>query len=1433
MCSRLSLPLTLWRMIEHPYIPHSTPVHPALYTRASGLIPYRLYLLQLNLPNFSLQTQIPFPPPPNHSPTMAARLVLHHVTRLCLRGVARRLVAVRPLLLIPATPRSPSRPFATFSGKTPHEIDLITLRRRVDRLDLDHPDLDALFRTTLDASASLNGLYDPSLVEDALVSISMRSGPESVSGSQSRSLSMTEFVTRFNVELATLTDFIRTSYSIRRISQLNPVETSNVLFIFKDLYSKGKLLAIDPNNLSSYDDMVASFWSLLEHSEDRARVPRMVGSLLDSSKLTYVDLYSLGIGNFLSELRVLATEFDFSTLSTVDPVVSKISALVLEFSKYLQEHDASHDYDLEFFRVVIYVLRYKKLQDILVAVGQKNISPRDLLALTNDPDAAAIQKALGDRSGEPQKLENLFFVQHRNFFNVIYTAVGFSLFDTIFAALYLEAQKNVYSADEKAQIDNFLETFLPLVCGGLVLLDALQDVKYSCLPVRYDGRVLAPFKISDNVCENYDFSLAMLFDVPSRLYLIRAASSYLKKPLEVSSIEEISEAISATTNSGLLREEGEKLVASLKEMLPYSINSFRILDRLSSQANLLRAANNNVSHFAYAMNVTPDAIDLTAIVTTVPEKAALSLSSIRVNNLELSDFKNELADFKSKDLCDIPYAELGDRNILRLLTSRVSDVLSSNNSKNDSAVNPDNVAGYATILELLCATFDINGGETIMLDKLVENLKPVSDKTTFEPTTEYFQIPDYLRIHDFWVELEILRADELKTSFKDATPEQILGLMKDRFTEFNNGLPNSNPTSRMNPSNLNRFMKLAGRLEQLFYENNGHTEVLDVVLKSQSEIQKLDAKLEAQRRQREEIEAAKPETKSLYAPGAYLQIPEEMQLHEFVKELEIFRHDDLRSSFKNFPAEKILGLMQKRIKEIYSDLPCTNQALRMSKANLVAFIKLHAKLEKLLAWNGGNTEILDTVIHSQSVFNDFEDQLARKKQDVSKLSETPATTESLKSSESTIYRPVTDDMMFEEFAEELLAIKQTLGKSFKSSTSEEVLGALHGLREAEENADMKSIYGKLARNLMILFKHNNNQTFILDNVLLNAEAFKTFEKKLANASAAENKFDMSEFLDEETDTRVPFDYHREDYVLSLLNSNTTPADLDLETEASIKEAVTSALSKAENRLLEEDPEEYAAINNLTAQKIRDSYIKPKKSDKSGVKRLDKESLEKFLKSTKVESDKRADLKWREKQAYEWSSNMANHQRSLETGNFFDSLLSRGKSKEFPMFPTSANKEYLVLTTSGPTFMSKENPLGSSHVAEDILATLDKFDEGELEKFSRHVKKLQRKHWKLIGGGANDRMLVLSRTKVGRKKKFLTKIKTALASTGVVFLALIGLNIWLDDEHPDRVTRQLPPAPSQAEEPAQAVVVESEPKVESSLLTRAPTKSLWQRLMWKD
>lgn len=1335
--------------------------------------------------------------------------------------------------------------YATFSGKTSDEFEKITLRRRSSAQG--NLTADVSFRTSLDASSSLNGLYDPSLVERALASLSVNSVPGSDNAAQLGQIA--EFVRKFNGELVTFSDFVRASYSskIRKISQLNPVEVTNVLYIFRDLYLKGKIAMVDPHARASFDAMVSSFLALLDQVPDPASVPLAVCALVESSKLRlcYVDLFSSGIGNFLPELRVLATEFDFSNLPSITPVAEKISALVSEFSRFLKEHDASHDYDAEFFRVVIYVLRYKKLQDILMAVGQKNISPRDLIALTKDSGTGMIQESLSNQSGEPKKIDDLIFVQYRNFLNVVYSAEGLAQLDTVFARLYLEAQKEVYTEKERIMIDNFMQSFLPLVCGGLLPIDAFQNAKYACLPVRHNGHVLAPYKISDNIFDNYDFSLVMLFEIPSYFHLLSAASSKLNKPFAKCSVEELTRAVvQIGEGTQLLESDATKLVSSLKEMSAYTVNGFNIFDILANDAKLLAVALNYDLQHVYVAATNPEVFDLTSRLTGAFEEKKLSSTSIRVNCHELSDFGAELAKFKSIDLANLPYSSMSDKTILRYFSSRVTDALSDDIPfKGTSAVDTNNVSSYANLLELLTARFDINGGATNFLDDIALTATPdelvsssvEQSKLAGESSTDYYQIPEYLKIHDFWPEIEILKNDELRSPFKNFSSSEVIELMESRINEFNQGRPNSNVTSRLGPGNLARFMKLLGRLKQLFVINNGNTEILDAVLGSQSELQKLEFKLAEKRVIQEKEQAQQKQTRSeksseaiqnVYAPGPYVQIPEKMGLHEFVKELEIFRHDDLRSSYKNFTAEKVLGLMQKRIKEIYSDLPCTNLALRMSKDNLVAFIKLHAKLEKLLAWNGGNTAILDTLIHSQSVFDDFETKVNNKK-----------LSKSVTSSPAKEYRQILDDMVLEEFAQELTTVKEKLGKKFEFSSPEEIFAALDQIINAEPSPEMKLVYGKLVRNLKVLFKHNNDQSFILDNVLLNADAFNKFEKGLEGSKAAENKFVMSEFLDIGKAAGKPVEYHDEDYILSLINSNSTPADIDaqfLEAEASIKEAVSNALSKEENKLLEEDPEEFAAINNLTAQKIRESYVTKKASGRAG-QRLDKDSLEKFLKSTKKESDKQAERKWREQKAYEWSSTMVNGHRSLESGNFFSPMSLMSRSSNFPMFPSPESKEYMVLTTTGQEFVSEDNPLGAKHMDEDMFAILNRFDDSGLEKFSRNVKRLQKKNWKLIGGGGgHDRMLVLSRERTGRKAKYLTRLKTVLATTGFVFLTLIGLNIWLDDAQPEVVA-----APMQLLAVDEVIEQESSLPVQKDAVlkeetTSSPAKSpsLWKRLLWR-
>lgn len=1318
--------------------------------------------------------------------------------------------------------------YATFCGKNPHEIDLISLRRRVSS-----PDVNVSLRTSLDPAGSLSGLYDPTVVDRALFQFPSKC--EESGRYRPPANPLEEFVETYHLQLWALSICVKNDPSnpYTKLSQLTPQELGKEIGELTELFQSGQLRVVGHGSLASWQKMAAAYSHLLLNLPDLACLPLALDSVLElvSPSPIFVNLYSSGIGNFLPELHRLSTEFLFENLSSVKPVVTKISSLVSEFSRFLKEHEDSHDYDEEFFRVVIYVLRYKKLQEILVAVGQKNITPKHLAALTKDPEAYAIQEAIRKLSGESKKLDDMVFVQFRNFFNLIYSATGLLLFDTLLSTLHLETENSIYSLEQRSKIDNFVDSFVPLLCGGLISIDALQREKYSCLPVKYNGKVLPQFKISDNIFDNYQFSLAMLFDIPGQFYLLKAASATLKKPFAECSFEELSkEILTVGEKNQLFKEDSIRLVDSLKQMQAYSMEGLKTLDLFNEHEKLLHAAQEYESQHVYVSKLHADVVDLTSalkgtVVTTDPLR-----TSIRINNLELEDFGTEIHEFKAKDLAKLPYSCMNDKTIIRFLNLRIADALD-DISNPSSAVTPENVTAFAKLHELLTATFDINGGSTAFLDGIADdNIPSLLKEFIVEPSTEYFQIPEHLKIHDFTTELEILKTDELRSSFKNFSPERIISLLEKRIVEFNKGLPNTNLASRMNLNNLPRFMKLSARLKNLFDINNGNTEVLDAVLRSQSELQKLELKL-AQKRQEAEAKAesekaeriVSSEAANLYAPGPYVQIPEKLQLHEFVNELAIFRQDDLRSSYKNFSAEKVLNLMQKRIKEIYSDLPSTNLALRMSKANLVSFIKLHAKLEKLLAWNGGNTGILDTLIYSQSVFSDFETKLAEKKLQKSSQDES-----------TKAYRQVTDDMVFEDFADELVALKRNLGKEFKSATPEEILTSLQELTDKEDSTSLKLIYGKLARNLIVLFKHNNDQTFVLDNVLLSANAFKKFESNLEKAVSADNKFVMSEFLSEDEVEEVPIEYHDEDYVLSLLNSQSAQPDSNealLDSDLSIQDAVTMSLSKEENKLFEENPEEYAAINNMTAQKIREGYVKTKHKTKDA--HLDKESLERFLKSTKRESEIQAEQKWREQRAYEWSTRMQHSHRSLESRSFFNTTLFGIKSSGFPMFPSIEHKEYMVLTAGGQKFISAENPLGSKEHSEDIFAILDKFDEADLEKFSKNIRKLQKKHWKLVGGVLNEKMLVLSRPHVERKSKYLTRIKTVLASTGLVFLTLIGLNIWLDDGHQETV--QISPAPAldrltDIDPPAEPETPSYASPTSDELRS---TPSLWKRILWRD
>lgn len=1262
--------------------------------------------------------------------------------------------------------------------KKDYEIDPITLRRRYFTPPPDK--VVRLFPTHLDPESPLSGTYDADVVENALIAVwgySCNEDPYPVY----------DFVEDHLSELSAFTQFLQVSYGdpTMGIDKLTAPELQSALKAFHTLYNHEVLPNYDGDGVAALDSMVNIF---LKISSDPDQVSR-VGLLLQRlpEKSSYVTMYSAGIGNFIPELRVLSHEFNFEELNSIAPVVEKISILVAEFSRFLDEHGATHDYDADFFKVLIYVLRYKRLREILLAVSKEDILPHNLLAVSRNSDSKEVQEIIEELS---QEIKDLLSITHENLdaLNLVLSSTGLDSFDVVFAELYAESERLIYSEKEKHLMEKFVEDFLPLTCNGILSIDSLPPIYDMGFGQMHNSFVR--FRVSDDIIKNFEFSLAVLYGVPSIFHIIKLATKNIGKSLDNITPEEMEEALMHFDgNYCVLDEELEVFDDFSSNMLDNLIRGSLILDTFSKDPVYLELAQMASDTL---ISDTEDVIDLLPRYIELKRRSEISITPVRIEGLELNDFKGELKKFNSVELMGCPFSQVTYVSLLREMNALIERNDCEENQEcniTPSSINDDNVDRFSTLYELLCANFDINGGSTVFLDTIIEGVADLVPETNdiIAPTEPvYFQIPEELGLHDFHRELQIFKVDELRSSYKNFTSAAILELLDKRVNQFAKELPNSNVASRMNQENLPRFMKLSAKLKALFALNGGHTEILDAVLNSQATLVQFEEKLAEKREKLAAAALTTPNSKDsdLYSNGPYVDIPDNFYLHEFVNELKIFKQDELRSSFKNFSAEKVLTLMSKRIKEIYRGLPNSNLALRMGKDNIVSFIKLHAKLQKLLVWNGGNTGILDALIYSQEAFEDFEAALESKK------------AENKPEDRSTEIEQTSSDLGTENYA-------------FESCD-----------HEHDSLEDLPYI-----ANLRYQFEDDQDVDF--DAQITANEV---------DIDAVDNRFIMSEFLDADPHAEVvaPIDYHDPEYVLSLLN-NETPVNFSDEhfaDEAAIKDAVTRAMSKEENKIFEEDPEEYAAINNLTAQKIRESYkvkaLEPhlKATEKEYV---DKASLQDFLVKAKHEKEVKEESKFRAQKAYEWSQGMAKSHRSLESRNFFNPICALSKYSEgvsmFPSIRKQGAVEYLVLTLNGQTFVSSDNPLGPKHVPEDMFTILERFPEEELERLSKSFRKLQKKNWKLIGGGGNERMLVLSRVQSTRKRSLWKRLKTVLATTGVVFISMLGLNVWLDDVQVPLAIPEPQPALPASEK---IVPVEQMPAAE-------PRKeaSLWKRLLWSS
>lgn len=668
--------------------------------------------------------------------------------------------------------------------------------------------------------------------------------------------------------------------------------------------------------------------------------------------------------------------------------------------------------------------------------------------------------------------------------------------------------------------------------------------------------------------------------------------------------------------------------------------------------------------------------------------------------------------------------------------------------------------------------------------------------------SNYEQIPEYLKIHMFTPELEILRYDELRGPFKDFLSEYILNHLEKRANEVRLERENSNPESRLNNDNVVRFMKVLSRLKQLFGLNGGNTEVLDAVLHSQFALNAFEAKLAAKKQANQaKTRVLEPKT-DLYAPGPYLQIPESLGIHDFAEELKLFKDYELKKDFREVLASELLDLMEKRLKQVYNEKREFKNGNGVNRKSLVRFYNLFPKLRKLLAWNGGATFVLDTLLDSQKVFELVDAKI------YAKIKE--------KSKEHVSYRQLPEDMLLEEYGEELEELRLKFKTPFSTVSSRQILQSVTELAELNSNSEKGLIFLKLYRNLAILFKQNNDQTFVLDSVLVNRSVFKSFESRL------NSRLSSSETLEKTTE------YRGTDHVISLLNnlngSEDIRAGLLKEEERTFQSALAQAMSKEEKDLYEKDPEEYKEISNLTSDKIRGTYHHRSDAGRS-LRQVQKDEIEKYLKKSKAKKDIAEENNWREQKAFEWSNSLYKN-RSFKTHNFFDPIMGKSsKFTKFPMFPgTGDESEYLILTSTGQQFSSPQNPLGMNHVPEDMFAIFQTLQEDELAKFLKNVEKLRKKGWRLIGAGRTKGMLVLSRETRNLGWKIGKALKGFVASCVLCFISLISVN-WLMEEKGITGIEQGPE--NGLGESTEIRFADAK----NSLEEQQPKKRFWLRLFW--
>lgn len=549
-------------------------------------------------------------------------------------------------------------------------------------------------------------------------------------------------------------------------------------------------------------------------------------------------------------------------------------------------------------------------------------------------------------------------------------------------------------------------------------------------------------------------------------------------------------------------------------------------------------------------------------------------------------------------------------------------------------------------------------------------------------------VPEELGLKEFVNELKYLRNVVLfKDKFADYKPAPLMVILLDIVTSLSTGVM---PLLDINRSTADKYTVLILKLYKLF-ESTSQTAILDDFI----DCSRIDS--------------------------SYKQIPDDFHIEQFIEELRLVKNE-LQSDFKAFEAKDIITTIQWMLTKEFTD---------EQKDNLD---KLLSNLVVLFKYQGDNTEILDIVVNSSSVFERFESKNG-------------------KSSDKT-YKQVPDNFQLEEYYNELNQLKLKLGNKFCNANSEQILLTLKDMSNDKKifNLAKRTNFTKLYGNLVSLFKHNGGETFILDNVLINREMFDEFESN--KPKRVNNEFskvlEYSEYIDTFFDRTEFNNFELIDYYELTLDEFNHKCNEFLE------------WSKQQDSYSDRCKEFIMELQGLVKNDIMNlailSQVRSKASDIDVVKADIRTFMTRVLENKNLYNDVRE------------NTDIPN--TKFDIADFKDvkiDLLAEA--------PVNNKGKYLTLTIDGQKIITNTNPLGNIE-PQEMISVLNKFPKADRNKFIKEINQLTKYDWKVIAGSIDDELLVFTKEKLERS--YFDKVKSLFALAGATFVLMIGVNWYLDD-----------------------------------------------------